>query len=381
MSSTTFASLFGICCVLVAVVPALQGCSNASEPELTDGDLAQLATSEVILVKNGQMWQKLERLVTDQSDSTKSAAVIELQGAIGVHVFSSDVTASAVVEVDEQKLKVSLTMGPISLKEGLIALQRAEDDERGPVLVLEFPLLGGKLSPAVAAQNLLNASRAHIEGYVRVSQVFTRSFKLLMNKEGYRFYLEMQSMFFANFIEAQSTLKITDTNEARLAGEMSLKFDEELGKKIADLIRNAAQPVVDQISAAWAELEKKKDECPGCNQCGVLDLTCMSNCAVDALCKAGFDAAKIAFDLAKQAVGDAADKAAYILEHANSIFSIHSAKFDLLIDSTASANFEVTIDATVLGSRRSSAFTINLENLDDAAQKIASGFEPTLLSP
>jgi ferredoxin len=371
-----FASLFGICCVLVAALQALQGCSNVSEPELTDGDLAQLASSDASVVTDSALWDKLNVLVTDQSDSAKSAAVLELQATFGAHFFTSDVVASAVVKVDTtlKTLNVSLAMGPISLKEGLMALQRAKDDERGPVLKLSFPLVGDKLSPVVAAQKLLDATIAHIEGHIRVSQIFNGGFKLLMNKEGYRFYLDMESMLFANTIEAKSTLKITDTNEAHLAGEMSLKFDEELAQKIADLIRNAAQPIVDQLSAAWDELEKKKDECPGCSQCGVLDFTCMSNCAVDALRKAGFDAAKIAFDLAKKAVGDAADKAAYILEHANDIFSIDVAKFDLVIDSTTSLNIEMTIDATVLGNKRSSKFTINLENPDAAA--LAKGFAP-----
>jgi hypothetical protein len=323
------------------------------------------------------MWGDLETLVTDQSDSAKSAAVIQLTGAIGVHFFSLDVVASAVVEVSLQKIAINLAMEPISLMEGLIVLQRSEDDaERGPVLMLEFPLLGDKLSPVCAVQNLLNTTRAHIEGYVRVAQIFTGSFKLLMNMEGYRFYLEMQSMLFANFIEAQSTLKITDTNEARLTGELSLKFDEEFATKIADLIRNAAQPAVDQLKGPWAALNQFTEKCSSCTNCGLLDFTCKMNCC--ALLKTALEAAKIAFDVAKLALGAVADIAVFILEHAGDIFSIHSAKFDLAIDRKVSASFDVSIDATVLGKRISKTLQIDFGNLDVSAQKAATDFEPRI---
>jgi hypothetical protein len=199
----------------------------------------------------------------------------------------------------------------------------------------------------------------------------------MMNKEGYRFYLEMQLMLFA--IEAQSTLKITDTNEAHLAGELSLTWDEELGTKVANLITTAAGPAVEALRAVWEVLDNVKNQCSSCTNCGLLDFSCKISCC--ALFKTGLAAAKTAFDLAKQSLGAVADIAVSILDHANDIFSIHSAKFDLLLESTLSANFEVTIDATVLGSRRSSTFTINLEKLDESAQKVASGFEPLLFSP
>jgi len=268
------------------------------------------------------------------------------------------VTEEISARVEDGLLKVNLTMKPVKIAGGLISLRRAKDDDRGSIFAIHLPLLENtKLDPSAVAKDLLRA-RGHVEGYAYVALFCYGHFKLLMNDANKKFHMEFMNAKIFNLVDATVIISVGKDNVITASGELKSWFKEEFSKKVANEIKNVAQPLVDLV-------EKEKQKCAGnilgAIICGLLDL-------------------------ANQFLGAAAEGVNYIAEHGGAlvseIFTLKTAKFELTLDADTGKDSRLELDfaVKVLGQEKSAKATVDLSDLKKSAVDVAKTFTPEMFA-